>query len=483
MTKPALHSIALRKAAPLTGAAFALCLLLVFGLLWPVPVSFAAEEVESPTSEAPVDSVDNVVVETPVPSEPAAKPEPQPQPDSQPDSQPEPTVPETSVAPEPEYENAWAIGAEEASSVVAELWDDGTFVVDGAGETVAFDDVEDVPWLAAGVADDIERVIFADKVEASSLAHWFEGCSNLREVANVPADVEDMTRAFYDCPKLVELPDEFAFADEAVAEACFGFEEPAETLLTTAYRGADMNVLAYAWEFDGRELVNPDAPEPPATEEPQDPAEPTEPTEPVESETPEDSENVEDANASKDPDAPADEPAEQPADERADELANALAEETPAPDEAPEPEPEPAPAPQEEAQVNITVPSSVAMMLNAEGDNTALIPVAAANRSERSVAIVGARLKRASQDLPGGSWSLTTESGSTTFVEDARFTPLGLEVTFDRPVILAAGDESTMLVWHGTFTDYGMKQLVGAAVDAGDEGFAYGSMIWIVAAA
>lgn len=465
MTKPASHSIAPRKAAPLTGAAFALCLLLVFGLLWPVPVSFAAEE-----AEAPAGDVDNVVVETPAPSEPAAKPEPQPQPDSQ----PEPTVPETPVAPEPEHENAWPIGADEASSVVAELWADGTFVVDGAGETVAFDDVEDVPWLVAGVADDIERVIFADKVEASSLAHWFEGCSNLREVANVPADVEDMTRAFYDCPKLVELPDEFAFADETVAEACFGFEEPAETLLTTSYRGADENVLAYAWELDGRELVNPDAPEPPAAEEPKDP---------VESETPEDAENAEDPNASKDPDASADEPAEQPADERADELANVPAEETPAPDAAPEPEPEPAPAPQEEAQVNITVPSSVAMMLNAEGDNTALIPVAAANRSERSVAIIGARLKRASQDLPGGSWSLTTESGSTTFVEDARFTPLGLEVTFDRPVILAAGDESTMLVWHGTFTDYGMKQLVGAAVDAGDEGFAYGSMIWIVAAA
>lgn len=465
MIKLALHSIAPRKAAPLTGAAFALCLLLVFGLLWPVPVSFAAEE-----AEAPAGDVDNVVVETPAPSEPAAKPEPQPQSDSQ----PEPSVPETPVAPEPEYENAWPIGADEASSVVAELWADGTFVVDGAGETVAFDDVEDVPWLAAGVADDIERVIFADKVEASSLAHWFEGCSNLREVANVPADVEDMTRAFYDCPKLVELPDEFAFADEAVTEACFGFEEPAETLLTTAYRGADENVLAYAWELDGRELVDPDAPEPPAAEEPKDP---------VESETPEDAENAEDPNASKDPDASADEPAEQPADERADELANVPAEETPAPDAAPEPEPEPAPAPQEEAQVNITVPSSVAMMLNAEGDNTALIPVAAANRSERSVAIVGARLKRASQDLPGGSWSLTTESGSTTFVEDARFTPLGLEVTFDRPVILAAGDESTMLVWHGTFTDYGMKQLVGAAVGAGDEGFAYGSMIWIVAAA
>ena len=481
MTKPASHSIASRKAAPLTGAAFALCLLLVLGLMWPVPASFAAEEdvskeagkpaetSESAAPNAPVDAVDNVVVETPASSESAAKPEPQPQPELQ----PEPVAPETPAAPEPEYENAWPIGADEAS-VVAELWADGTFVVDGAGEAAAFDVAEDAPWLAAGVADDIERVIFADKVEAPSLAHWFEGCSNLSEVANVPADVDDMTRAFYDCPKLVELPSEFALADEAVVEACFGFEEPAETPLTTAYRGADENVLAYAWELDGRELVNPDAPEPPAAEEPQDPDEPTEPVEPEAAEMPED---------------PADEPTgqEQPADELADVSKESFAEETPVPEAAlePEPEPEPAPdpAPQEESQVNITVPSSVTMMLGAEGDNTALIPVAAANRSERSVAIVGARLKRASQDLPGGSWSLATESGSTTFVENARFTPLGLEVSFDRSVILAAGDEGTTLVWRGTFTDFAMKQLVSAAAEAGDGSFAYGSMIWIVAAA
>lgn len=486
MTKPATYSFVSRKAAPGVGAAFALCLLLVFGLLWPVPASFAAEEdastgtgkpAETAEPAAPnvsVDAVDNVVVETPAPSEPAAKPEPAPDDQLQPNPQPEPepSAPETPAVPEPSYENAWPIGVDDASSVVAELWADGTFVVDGAGETVAFDDVEDVPWLTAGVADDIERVIFADKVEASSLAHWFEGCSNLREVANVPADVEDMTRAFYDCPKLVELPDEFAFADEAVAEACFGFEDSTEELLTTAYRGTDENVLAYAWELDGRELVNPDAPEPPAAEEPQGPDKPTEPVEPEAAEVPED---------------PADEPTgqEQPADELSDEPAESPVEETPVPEAAPESEPEtaPEPAPQEESQVNITVPSSVTMMLGAEGDNTALIPVAAANRSERSVAIVGARLKRASQDLPGGSWSLATESGSTTFVQDARFTPLGLEVTFDRPVILAAGDEGTTLVWHGTFTDYGMKQLVSAAAEAGDGSFAYGSMIWIVAAA
>ena len=461
----------MRQVASRIGAACSLCALLVLGLLWPVPVSFAAEKdaaaseaaADAAAPKAPVDDVGNVMVEAP--SEAPAPSGPQLQPES------EPIAPDTPIVPE--YERAWPIGADDASAVLAELWPDGTFVVDGAGKTVAFDKVEDVPWLAAGEAGDIKRVIFADKVEATSLAHWFEGCSNLSEIANVPASVEDLTRAFYDCPKLVELPDEFAFADEAVADECFGFEEPAETLLATVYRGADENVLGYAWNLDGRELVNPDAPEPPTVEEPDDSAEPKDP---VESETPEDSEGVEDPDDSRDLDASADESVEQPADELTDKLA-------PAPEPPAEPESEPALAPQEEAQVNITVPSSVSMVLNAEGDNTALIPVAAANRSERNVAIVGVRLKRADQDLPGGSWSLTTESGSTTFVQDARFTPLGLEATFDRPVLLAAGDENTMLVWHGTFTDYGMKTLLNATIDADGNSFAYGSMIWIVAAA
>ena len=335
--------VGMRQVASRIGAACSLCALLVLGLLWPVPVSFAAEKdaaaseaaADAAAPKAPVDDVGNVMVEAP--SEAPAPSGPQLQPES------EPIAPDTPIVPE--YERAWPIGADDASAVLAELWPDGTFVVDGAGKTVAFDKVEDVPWLAAGEAGDIKRVIFADKVEATSLAHWFEGCSNLSEIANAPAE---------------EAP----------------------------------------------------APEPPA-----------------------------------------------------------------------EPESEPALAPQEEAQVNITVPSSVSMVLNAEGDNTALIPVAAANRSERNVAIVGVRLKRADQDLPGGSWSLTTESGSTTFVQDARFTPLGLEATFDRPVLLAAGDENTMLVWHGTFTDYGMKTLLNATIDADGNSFAYGSMIWIVAAA
>ena len=467
MTKPALHSIASLKAVPLLGAAFALCLLLVLGLLWPFSYSFAASEAASEASSpfeaapeaafesakpvgssdattSPVDDVNNVIVTTP-----STEPSP-------------PTAPvESPATPSvPEYENAWPIGLDEAAAVVAELWDDGTFVVDGAGDTLAFESADEVPWLADGVADDIKRVVFADAVEPSSLAHWFEGCANLEEVANVPADVKDLTRAFFDCPKLVELPDDLALADDAVLEECFGFAEPPDEPLSTVYRGADENVLAYAWDLDGRSLVNPDASEPPAVEEPAD------------------------------PEAPADDSSDEPADDPAEDAVEAPlpeSDEPPVPtEETSEPEAEPVVpnAPEEEAaQVNITIPSSVSMMLGEDDLNSATIPVMVANRSERAVAITGARLKRSDMDLPGGSWSLSTESGATTFVQDARFTPLGLEVTFDRPVILAAGDMGTQLVWHGTFTDYGMRTLLDAVIASGDSGFTYGSMIWIVSAA
>ena len=373
--------------------------------------------------------------------------------------------PTTSVEPPatpavPEYENAWPIGLDEATAVVAELWDDGTFVVDGAGETLAFKSANEVPWLAGGVADDIKRVVFADAVEPSSLAHWFEGCANLEEVANVPAGAKDLARVFFDCPKLVELPDDLAFADDAILEECFGFAELPDEPLSTVYHGTDENVLAYAWDLDGRALVNPDAPEPPAAEAPADPEAPA------------------DDLSDKSADDPAEDAAEEPLPESDEPLAPT--EETP----APEADPAAPDAPEEEAaQVNITIPSSVSMMLGEDDSNSATIPVMVGNRSERPVAITGARLKRSDMDLPGGSWSLTTQGGATMFVQDARFTPLGLEVTFDRPVILAAGDMGTQLVWHGTFTDHGMKTLLEAVLSAGDTGFTYGSMIWIVSAA
>lgn len=507
------------KAAPRRGAACLLCVLLAVGVLWPVPLSFAASEQVAgeptksegasekaepkpeakpmPEASAP-EPPDNVVVAPPAvePADPA--PEPSTTPELAPDPKPVPAPePEPSEPTVPVHDRMWAIGKERPDSVVAELWDDGTFVVDGYGAAGGFDAIEDVPWLAEGWADDIKRVIFADKVQAESLAHWFEGCANLSEIANVPVDSKDMTRAFYACPNLVELPDDFAVADMAAATECFGLEATeGESLLTTVYRGTNEAVLAYAWERDGRKLVDPDAPIPPVVDTPDDSEDPDSseiPDAPSAAETPEtpdtpdasatpatpatpeipEGENPSNDEPSRDEQEPLEpaKPVEQPA-------------EDPDPvDPSPAPDSEPEPQAVEETQVNITVPSSVSMVLDAEGDSTAIIPVLAANRSERSAAIVGARLKRSSQELPGGSWSLTTESGSTTFVQDARFTPLGLEAAFDRPVVLDPSGDDVNLVWHGSFTDHGMKQLVNAALNAGDGGFTYGSMIWIVAAA
>lgn len=402
------------------------------------------EPVEPPVVQTPpIDDADNVIVETPstepVPVEPAEPP----------------IVPSV-----PEYENAWPIGLDEAAAVIAELWEDGTFVVDGAGDTLAFESAGEVPWLAAGVAKDIKRVVFADAVEPASLAHWFEGCANLEEVANVPTGTKDVTRLFFDCPNLVELPDDFALASGAKAEEAFGFEAlPAEPL-ETAYSGTDERVLAYAWELDGRMLVNPLAPEPPPIEEPTEPEGP------------------------QDPQAPEGEPADGPTETPAE---DPVPEEQPAdePVEAPVEEPlEPAPAPVPESpQVNITVPSVVTMSVGVDGTQSAIVPVTVENRSERDVAIVGARLKRADMDLPGGTWSLSTQNGLATFVTDARFTPLGLEVSFDTPVVLRSGGACMDLVWYSEFSDFDMKQLLAAVADAGDAGFTYGSMIWIVAAA
>ena len=449
-------------------------MLLIVGLLWPVPASFAAsgethsdarsttetEAVTSPempiASQSSANDANNVVVESPATAQAPS----------------EPVVPPAADPLIPEYNNAWRIGLDSCSAVMAELWDDGTFVVDGSGDTVVFERAEDVPWLAAGVAGDIKRVVFADAVEPASLAHWFEGCSNLEEVANVPVEAKDLTRLFFDCPKLVELPDDFAIADDTKVDELFGFKEAPAEPVETAYRGTDENVLAYNWAADARILANPDAPAPDLEDDPaavdpdadvtdpeladdeQDPA--------VSDETESGSDNLEGDDSTLGADSNA-ESAEDVSTE-SDDTANSADEEV-------------------DAQVNITIPSSVSMMLGQDDPNSATIPVMVANRSERAVAITGARLKRADMDLPGGSWSLTTEGGATTFVGGARFTPLGLEVAFDRPVILAAGDTGTQLTWHGTFTDYGMKTMLNAVLAAGDAGFTYGSMIWIVSAA
>lgn len=465
------HRILHRAAALKISAACALSCLLVAGLLPFGSRGYADPSEASEGTPVVVETAEEqplveggAVEEQPVPEveEPAAEPIPEPAPAPNPEPAPAP-------APEPEppaADNVWPIGADEPSAVVAELWDDGTFVVDGAGSTAEFAKAGEVPWLSEHAAD-IKRVVFADDVKPASLAHWFEGCVNLKEVANVPAKVRDLTRTFFDCPALEELPDNFALMPDAKADECFGFSELPAQPLETRYRGTDEGVLAYAWDLDGRTLVNPDAPITPEV--------PASPDEPDQVEVPDSNDETvpaEEPETGPEQEAPAD-PTEPEADPEP--AVDQPQPETPAPAET-TPEPQPAP------QVSITVPSSVPLMLGQDGQNSAAIPVSVANRSDADVRIVGVRLKRSDVDLPGGSWSLVSSRTGTHFVDEARFTPLGLEAVLDTPVILPADSETMSLVWEGSFTDFGMKTLLKAVVEA-DGTFTYGTMIWHIEAA
>ncbi|MEG2478591.1 MAG: hypothetical protein RSA81_10370, partial [Gordonibacter sp.] len=65
------------------------------------------------------------------------------------------------------------------------------------------------------------------------------------------------------------------------------------------------------------------------------------------------------------------------------------------------------------------------------------------------------------------------------FVDDARFTPMGLEAVLDIPVGLPANSGVINLAWEGSFTDYGIKTLLSAAASS-DGSFTYGTLIWHV---
>ena len=556
-----------RKAALKTSAAFALSCLLVLGLVPFGSLGFAetpssdtaapkagegtpvvavvggkpadqAGSKDEPTSDEPSrteeaapivsdasETPDKSEAEAPAPVEPSAKPN------------------EDSGAVEvPKVDElAWYIGRDDAGAVKAELWPDGTFVLDGSGATVAFDETEKpdgakavtTPWIADGYADQITRVVFADAVQPESLAHWFDGCVNLRSVSHIPASVKDLTcafrgcakldealrlprgvqllgsafkgcaslaaapaipasvkdassafegctalaalpsfegapaamdRMFFDCPNVVDVPDAFAFG--ASSKACFGFEKQPAEPLATAYAGSDEAVLAYDWAADGRELV---VPEPSAAEEPPAGEEGS-------------------ANPGDESDVVEGEPADAPGSEAEDALAGEATEEG-AEGAALEAKVEPelglaTPAAEEAAaskQVSITVPSSVPLLLNANGQGASAIPVSVANRSDAAVRIVGVRLKRSSVDIPGGSWSLVSQDTGTRFVEGARFTPSGKEAVLTTPVELAANSPERQFTWEGAFTDFEMKSLIKMATDA-DGSFTYGTMIWHIEA-
>ncbi|MEG0303603.1 leucine-rich repeat protein [Gordonibacter sp.] len=280
----------------------------------------------------------------------------------------------------------------------------------------------------------------------------FSGCSVLTTVPQIEGAPKKMDQAFFDCPAITIVPEAFAFT--ASCKACFGFSGTTSELLKTVYNGSDKIVLAYDWTADGRVLVDADG---------------VKRSEAAEG----DSGNADDTNGAagkEDNGADGEDVSGQKSPEGAINDAGSSPNEEPVVQDPYDPS---------QAQVNITVPSSVPLLLGSNGPNSASIPVSIENRSDAAVKIVGARLKRSDIDYPGGSWSLVSPASDRHFVDDARFTPMGLEAMLDTPVGLPANSGVINLVWEGFFTDYGIKTLLSAAASS-DGSFTYGTLIWHV---
>ena len=225
---------------------FHACALLVFRLLWPVPFSFAAgkDAGGSEAVERPAAPGASVTISTTLWSKRRARSAP---------SGPTPIRPlpgaEARRCPDapivPEYEGVHGLSADDASSVLAGAVARRDVRDRRVGKRSRSTSVKDV--LAGGRRGRRHQARDLRRQGGKRHRAWrtVRGMrSDLREVARTCPPASRMGDArVLRCPKLVELPDEFAFADEAVADECFGFEEPAETLLATVYGGADENVL------------------------------------------------------------------------------------------------------------------------------------------------------------------------------------------------------------------------------------------------
>ncbi len=458
MTKPNRHNWLTNAAALRIGAACVLSCCLVLGVLPLGTWEFASAE-EKPACDA----IGNVLISSPVCDAS----------DSSLHSA-GPLAPSDNSA----NESMWFVGRDSSSKVSVTLLEDGTLFVTGEGHALSFNKVDEIPWLGAGKAELVKRVVFdkeAKSLKVESLAHWFEGCANLEEVVCVPEGVKDLARAFFDCPKLVKLPDDFTLDPEAATKECFGFSQVSEGFVETVYGGSDAVVLGYDWTADGRKLVlasSPADPSAPPVEEVVPPADRNDLSKPSASEnesadsTPPDSTT---AGAEQGALAGNDANAITP-DGSVSQSGATNAPSNPSVD-----------APQD-SQISITVPASVPLSVSEDGSGSVFTCLSIVNNSDCAIAVTGVRLSRSEKALPGGVWSLYSSDVSRTYVENARFSFADHDTVLSTPVVLAAAKgSSASLLWRGSFTSEELSALVSAAVNAGDAGLAYGTMSWVFA--
>ena len=100
---------------------------------------------------------------------------------------------------------SWQIGSPTPSDVVATLYDDGTLVFSGSGDTKNYSSSSRPDWHESHRAD-IKSVVFEEGVTPDNLSYYFGACTNLSSLNRIPDSVTNMAYAFQGCSSLVSIP-------------------------------------------------------------------------------------------------------------------------------------------------------------------------------------------------------------------------------------------------------------------------------------
>lgn len=114
---------------------------------------------------------------------------------------------------------SWQIGSPTPSNVVATLYDDGSLIIAGSGDTKNYTYYSKPVWYE-NHRFDIKKVVFEDGVTPDNLTYYFYCCMNLSSINRIPETVTNMSYTFaginnldtkvneylYDLKDIPELP-------------------------------------------------------------------------------------------------------------------------------------------------------------------------------------------------------------------------------------------------------------------------------------
>ena len=104
------------------------------------------------------------------------------------------------------YKN-WEIGDPIKTDVIATLYESGSLVFTGIGDTISYNAsgrYGSFPWYKD--REKIKHIVFEDSVEPDSLQEYFYDCNNLISVNKIPNSVNSLYSTFYNCPNLENVP-------------------------------------------------------------------------------------------------------------------------------------------------------------------------------------------------------------------------------------------------------------------------------------